>query len=114
LDGQSALPSGVTELKFEQLSQLTFHELDYVRFPLLKIASQVAGHGGYLRLLLLNAANEVAVAAFLNEQIKFTQIHEIVEDVLNRLENRAVENLDMILEADKMAREITIQQLHTI
>ncbi len=100
------ISSGVQELDFEMLSNLTFHALDDQRFPLLKLAREVAGQGGTAPTLM-NAANEIAVAAFLNLQIKFTHIHEVVDAVLNTLEISSVENLETILEADKMVRDFT-------
>lgn len=48
--------------------------------------------------------NEIAVAAFLNNQIGFTQIPQIVEQTLNRMENAAVDTIDVILQADRGAR----------
>ena len=100
------ISSGVRELDFEMLSNLTFHALDDQRFPLLKLARFVAGQGGTAPTIM-NAANEIAVAAFLNLQIKFTQINEVVDSVLNTLETSNVENLETILEADKMVRDFT-------
>ncbi|WP_108646149.1 1-deoxy-D-xylulose-5-phosphate reductoisomerase [Polynucleobacter rarus] len=100
------ISSGVRELDFEMLSNLTFHALDDQRFPLLKLARFVAGQGGTAPTIM-NAANEIAVAAFLNLQIKFTQINEVVDSVLNTLEISNVENLETILEADKMVRDFT-------
>jgi len=100
------ISSGVRELDFEMLSNLTFHALDDQRFPLLKLARFVAGQGGTAPTIM-NAANEIAVAAFLNLQIKFTHINEVVDSVLNTLEISNVENLETILEADKMVRDFT-------
>jgi len=100
------ISSGVRELDFEMLSNLTFHALDNQRFPLLKLARLVAGQGGTAPTIM-NAANEIAVAAFLNLQIKFTHINEVVDFVLNTIEISNVENLETILETDKMVRDFT-------
>jgi len=100
------ISSGVQELDFEMLSNLTFHALDNQRFPLLKLARLVAGQGGTAPTIM-NAANEIAVAAFLNLQIKFTHINEVVDFVLNTIEISNVENLETILETDKMVRDFT-------
>jgi 1-deoxy-D-xylulose-5-phosphate reductoisomerase len=100
------ISSGVRELDFEMLSSLTFHALDDQRFPLLKLARLVAGQGGTAPTIM-NAANEIAVAAFLNLQIKFTHINEVVDAVLNTIAISNVENLETILEADKMVRDFT-------
>jgi 1-deoxy-D-xylulose-5-phosphate reductoisomerase len=100
------ISSGVRELDFEMLSNLTFHALDNQRFPLLKLAKLVAGQGRTAPTIM-NAANEIAVAAFLNLQIKFTHIYEVVDYVLNAIDISNVENLETILETDKMVRDFT-------
>jgi 1-deoxy-D-xylulose-5-phosphate reductoisomerase len=61
----------------------------------------------------MNAANEIAVAAFLNERIRFTQINEVVERMLNTLDISNVENLETILETDKMVRDFTQKHIQT-
>jgi 1-deoxy-D-xylulose-5-phosphate reductoisomerase len=104
------ISSGVRELDFEMLSNLTFHALDNQRFPLLKLARLVAGQGGTAPTIM-NAANEIAVAAFLNLQIKFTHINEVVDFVLNTIEISNVENLETILETDKIVRDFTSQYI---
>ena len=61
----------------------------------------------------MNAANEIAVAAFLDDQIKFTQINEVVDSVLNTLAVCNVENLETVLETDKMVRDFTNNHILT-
>ena len=75
------------------------------RFPALKLARQAMAAGG-IAPAVLNAANEVAVAAFLAEKIKFTQIPNIVEQTLNQIENNSAQELNVILHADQQSREI--------
>ncbi len=89
-------------------SQLNFQEPDTVRFPALKLARQAMQAGG-LAPAVLNAANEISVAAFLNNQIGFTQISQIVEQTLNRVQNAPADSLDVILQADQTARAIAQQ-----
>ena len=89
---------------------LDFTEPDLLRFPALKLARQ-AMHEGGLAPAILNAANEVAVDAFLNNKIKFMQIPEIVESVLNRLENKTANSIELIIEVDQQARKIAQQLL---
>jgi len=64
---------------------------------------------GGLAPAILNAANEIAVAAFLQNQIGFTQIPQIVEATLNQLENNAADSIEAVLQADRSARSIAQQ-----
>ena len=89
-------------------THLNFQEPDTTRFPALKLARQVMQVGG-LAPAILNAANEIAVAAFLNNQIGFTQIPNIVEATLNQLENNVADSVEVILQADCSARSIAQQ-----
>lgn len=83
---------------------LSFQDVDYQRYPCLNLAFQALKAS---KTNVLNAANEVAVAAFLNQEIKFTQISEVIEDVLAcdlGLDNNQVNSLDEVLEVDQKAR----------
>ncbi|MBM3203066.1 1-deoxy-D-xylulose-5-phosphate reductoisomerase, partial [Candidatus Woesearchaeota archaeon] len=60
---------------------------------------------------LLNAANEIAVAAFLDRRLPFTAIPEVIEHCLNTLPHQTVETLDTVLEADRLARQVAHQRL---
>lgn len=75
------IDSGVDELDFGALSALTFQKPDFDRFPCLKLAYQAMNAGG-VAPCVLNAANEVAVAAFLDKRIKFTDIAKVVAHCL--------------------------------
>ncbi|WP_448977848.1 1-deoxy-D-xylulose-5-phosphate reductoisomerase [Neisseria sp.] len=75
------IDSGVGELDFGALSALTFQKPDFDRFPCLKLAYQAMNAGGAAPCVL-NAANEVAVAAFLDKRIKFTDIAKVVSHCL--------------------------------
>jgi len=75
------IDSGVGELDFSALSALTFQKPDFDRFPCLKLAYQAMNAGGAAPCVL-NAANEVAVAAFLDKRIKFTDIAKVVAHCL--------------------------------
>ena len=90
-------------LSLSEIGKLSFLEPDLDKFPCLALAYQALNSGGR-SLIYLNAANEVAVGEFLNHSLDFTSISTIVEKVLNHLPNAPIENLDDILEADKMAR----------
>lgn len=89
-------------------SQLNFQQPDTQRFPALKLARQAMQQGG-IAPAILNAANEIAVAAFLHEKITFTQIPQIVERTLNSMDNRTADQLEVILQADRQARDIARQ-----
>lgn len=98
-------PSVYGRLDFGRLRELTFEEPDYRRFPALRLAYQVTEIGGTAPAVY-NAANEVAVSSFLNEHIRFTEIAETIEEVVNQMEFAADPSLDDILEADRRAREL--------
>ncbi|HJF28213.1 1-deoxy-D-xylulose-5-phosphate reductoisomerase [Acinetobacter bohemicus] len=89
-------------------SQLNFQEPDVERFPALKLARQAMQSGG-IAPTILNAANEIAVAAFLNQEIRFTQIPQVVESVLNQMDNQPAYDLETILQADQTARGLSQQ-----
>jgi 1-deoxy-D-xylulose-5-phosphate reductoisomerase len=95
-------------LDFEALN-LEFEKPDYRNFPLLSLAYDVAGAGG-LYPAAYNAANEVAVAAFLEERIEFLDIPRIVEYVLRGDWNTPSPDLETILDADKRARKAALLQ----
>ena len=97
------IDGGVEELDFLKLSQLHFEEVDHQRFPSLKLAYQALSMGG-LMPTVLNAANEVAVDAFLQEKIKFTQIAEVVEKTLEQFRASPADQLDVILATDQESR----------
>ncbi|NVZ27822.1 1-deoxy-D-xylulose-5-phosphate reductoisomerase [Pseudomonas gingeri] len=97
------MESGVGMLDLFKLARLDFEPPDEVRFPCLKLARQVAHEGGSAPAIL-NAANEVAVQAFLSGHIGFTQIAELIDSVLNQLPGVAIKDLQGVLEADSMAR----------
>ena len=88
--------------------QLDFQEPDTLRFPALKLARQAMQSGG-LAPAILNAANEIAVAAFLKNSIGFTEIPQVVEQTLNQVESGAAESIELILQADRVARSVAQQ-----
>ena len=99
IDGPAA------RLDFASLSPLTFERPDSSRFPSLRLAREALALGGFAPIVL-NAANEVAVAAFLGRQIGFLDIARIVEDVLAVTAGLAgpVESLQEVHAADREAR----------
>lgn len=90
-------------LAWEKLSGLTFHQPDTAAFPCLLLAYAAAEKGGTM-LAVLNAANEVAVHAFLDGLIGFTDIPAIINRVMNSHEVKEARQIDIVLEADRWAR----------
>jgi 1-deoxy-D-xylulose-5-phosphate reductoisomerase len=103
------IASGAKALDFRVLAQMTFDTPDPRRFPGLALAWEVldAPVGS---TAVLNAANEVAVAAFLAGQIRFDQIHSVNRDALDRVKLSAVSGIEDLLRIDQQTRE-TAQQL---
>jgi 1-deoxy-D-xylulose-5-phosphate reductoisomerase len=98
------VPNSLPPLDFGKLSKLEFSTPRYDDFPALNLARQAGETGGTLPAVM-NAANEIAVAAFLDRQVRFPQIWRMVEEVMNRHTNVAHPDLDAILRADQWARE---------
>ena len=105
------IDSGVAPLDLFAVARLDFQRPDEQRFPCLRLARQAAEVGGSAPVLL-NAANEVAVAAFLDRRIRFPEIARIIEEVLNLEAAFAVENLDAVLAADARARVLAGEWLN--
>lgn len=95
----------VERLDLVKVAQLTFEAPDPQRFPALALARSAMEKGGGAPLVL-NAANEIAVAAFLRREIGFLEIAAVVEETLERLGDAAADSLDAILSADKEARSV--------
>ncbi|MDV4263278.1 1-deoxy-D-xylulose-5-phosphate reductoisomerase [Acinetobacter seifertii] len=107
------LQTSVPALDLFEYSQLNFQAPDTQKFPALNLARQVMRAGG-LAPTILNAANEIAVEAFLKERIGFTHIPQVVEHTLQDLENAAAESIECILDKDKMARSVAQQYISSI
>jgi 1-deoxy-D-xylulose-5-phosphate reductoisomerase len=90
---------------------LNFRPPDYQRFPCLKLAFDALRAGGSAAAVL-NAANEVAVEAFLDGQIGFRRISELIDTVLNRMPTEPVTDLDSVLAKDRSARLLASELLH--
>lgn len=95
--------SGVAPLDFRQLGDLSFEAPDLERFPCLGLAFSALEAGGDAPAVL-NAANEVAVAAFLEGRIRFTDIYRLVSDTLSGVDLAASESLDDLLHKDAATR----------
>ena len=97
------VPNSLPPLNFSKLSKLEFSTPRYDDFPALNLARRAGEIGGTLPAVM-NAANEIAVAAFLDRKVRFPEIWGIVEDVMNRHTPVAHPDLDAILGADQWAR----------
>jgi 1-deoxy-D-xylulose-5-phosphate reductoisomerase len=100
------IDAGVTRLELAKLAALSFEAPDLTRFPCLSLAYQALAAQGSAPAVL-NAANEVAVAAFLCGQIRFTDIAAACAEALDRVPARALSSLDDALAADAQARRAT-------
>src|SRR6266704_3082271 len=97
------VPNSLPPLDFGKLAELKFAQPRYDDFPALGLARRAGETGGTLPAVL-NAANEIAVSAFLEKRVRFPEIWGIVEDVMNRHKPVAHPDLDAILGADQWAR----------
>jgi 1-deoxy-D-xylulose-5-phosphate reductoisomerase len=99
------LQTPASRLNLEEIGRLTFEAPDESRFPALRLAREALKTGGSAPATL-NAANEIAVAAFLQGRCGFLDIVRIVEQTLGASRNRSLESLEDVLEADAQAREM--------
>lgn len=92
-------------LDFSKVKELTFEEVDNIRFPSISMAYDAlnAGQGA---CIAMNAANEVAVAAFLGHKIAFLDIYKIVSEVLDKRETVALNSLNDVLSYDRVSRDM--------
>ncbi len=97
------IPSGVGPLDLAAVGRLDFEKPDLARFPCLALAYRALAAGGTAPAIL-NAANEVAVDAFLRERLRFVDIAAVVGEVLDTLTTPPATSLDDLLEADRRAR----------
>jgi 1-deoxy-D-xylulose-5-phosphate reductoisomerase len=103
--------AGVKRLNLTEIHKLEFYPPDLESFPGLALAFQVLEAGDNAPVIF-NAANEIAVEAFLQERIGFLQIPTIVSAALDVCETGKIDGLDEILEYDRLARETTSRLIH--
>lgn len=99
------MSAGVTALDLVKMGRLDFEAPDLNRFPCLRLALTAMTAGGTAPAVL-NAANEVAVQAFLERRIRFTDIPRVIEHTLERVTVREALSLPMVMESDGQARQI--------
>lgn len=98
------IDSGVERLNLFDVARFDFEAPDMERFPCLRLAYDAVKAGG-TATAILNAANEVAVDAFLESRLRFTSISDVIERVLNEVPSEDALSLDVILNADQQARK---------
>ena len=99
------MASGATPLELASVGQLSFEKPDARRFPCLALAYEALRAGG-TGPAILNAANEVAVAAFLDGRLRYTAIPQVIEEALGRLAATPADSLEAVLDADRSARGV--------
>lgn len=104
------IDAGVKPLDLFQIAKLTFEKPDFDRFPCLALAFQALREGG-AAAAVLNAANEEAVAAFLEHRLGFRRISDVIAASLERGYDLSVDSVDAIMETDRRAREIARREI---
>jgi 1-deoxy-D-xylulose-5-phosphate reductoisomerase len=90
------------------INNLTFYEPDFNKFECLKLAFDAINTGGTAPCIL-NAANEIAVDKFINKKIKFSQISQLINKALDKIENHSDPDIETIFECDKQTREFVTE-----
>ena len=101
------IESGVSGLDLIKTKKLDFEAPDLNKFPCLGLAYRALGMG-HNAPTILNAANEVAVDAFLNASIAFNQIAELIEFCLDTIESRPIDSIDTVIDVDKKTRDLAL------
>ena len=104
------IDAGVKPLNFFEVPAFSFEQPEPARYPCLYLAQQACA-AGQAATTALNAANEIAVDAFLARQIRFPHIAELNDAVLQQIELPLVSSLDEVLQQDRMARELALRLL---
>ncbi|AEX50830.1 1-deoxy-D-xylulose-5-phosphate reductoisomerase [Rahnella aquatilis] len=102
----------VEALDFCKMGAMTFSAPDYARYPCLQLAIE-ASNTGQAATTALNAANEISVAAFLNGEIRFTDIAFLNRQVMEQLVSAEPDSVEEVLEIDAQARASAREKLHT-
>lgn len=105
--------SGVTPLDIFEVGHMDFEKPDLQRFPCLRLAYEAIKAGGIMPTVL-NAANEIAVEAFLNEEVKFTDIAVIIERSMAQFTPDNADSLELVLQADSQARKVAKTIIETL
>ncbi len=104
LHGGESVRLPIAPLDLQQVGELSFEAVDLEAFPCLRLAGEAAREGGTAPCVL-NAANEIAVHAFLEGRLRFLEISEVIERTLAELGSEPVRSFESLYEADREARE---------
>jgi 1-deoxy-D-xylulose-5-phosphate reductoisomerase len=102
----------VPKIDWSQARKWEFYPPDHAKFPLLGLAYEAQTNGGSATCVL-NAADEIAVEAFLQGRISFPAIARVVEETLQRMPDREASNIDEVLEIDSAARRVALDVIET-
>jgi 1-deoxy-D-xylulose-5-phosphate reductoisomerase len=105
LHGGESAPLDLAPLDLAAVGELSFEAVDLDAFPCLRLAGQAAREGGTAPCVL-NAANEIAVHAFLEGRLRFLEIPEVIERTLSQLGGEPVRSFESLYEADRQARTV--------
>jgi 1-deoxy-D-xylulose-5-phosphate reductoisomerase len=105
------IDAGVRSLDLFEIARLSFERPDFERFPCLALAYQALRAGG-AAAAVLNAANEEAVAAFLDGRLGFRRIPDVISASLERANGLSVDSIESIIDADARARAIARSEIH--
>src|ERR1700678_4039848 len=105
LHGGESVEQPIAPLDLQAVGELCFEAVDLDAFPCLRLAGEAAREGGTAPCVL-NAANEIAVHAFLEERLRFLEIPDVIEQVLDELGSEEVRSFESLYEADRRAREV--------
>ena len=104
------MQSGADRLNVFDMAEMSFEPPDYERFPCLALARTVADSQGTAPTVL-NAANEIAVAAFLDSKIRYTDIYSVIAECVDTMGDQRSESIAQVLEVDRLARSIAKQKI---
>src|SRR5271165_1379505 len=108
LHGGESVGLGIVPLDLAQVGELTFEAVDLEAFPCLRLAEQAARQGGTAPCVL-NAANEVAVHAFLQGGLRFLEIAAVIDATLEQLPGEPVHRFESLYESDRRSRELAAE-----
>ena len=107
------IESGVNSLDLVNMGNLEFAEPDLQRYPCLLLAQEAMRQGG-TATTILNAANEIAVQAFLDKELNFTGIARTVEYTLEQITAKSAESIDAVIQVDHQARDVAREYVRSI
>jgi 1-deoxy-D-xylulose-5-phosphate reductoisomerase len=113
LHGGESVQLPIAPLDLAAIGELSFEPVDLDAFPCLRLAGEAAREGGTAPCIL-NAANEIAVHAFLDGRLRFLEISEVIERTLSELGGEPVRSFESLYEADRLARELAREAVATL